>query len=232
MAHSIGSIPARASSSNNPITVSQAVLQGETVFVVMLKIVGATDRTGGSLTWGGYTFSQASTTQKAAASPEAGCELWYLVNPLPRTDTLTIPNAGALTIFYQIAMGKAKAGAFSKFDVAAGANGTSANPTPGSVTTTADGDIGFAVTAGGWQTWAPSAQAGTLISNDDDGAHGGGTQYHLQSAIGAIDLGWTFGTSDDWGAVVAYFREIPALKLNNYGYIRVGSGMGTGERIR
>lgn len=232
MAHTIGSIPARASSAANPISVSQAVLSGETVFVLMLKTVGATNRNSGAPTWGGYTFQQASTVQKAAASPEASCELWYIVNPLPRTDTLTIPNSGALTIFYQIAMGRAKAGCFSKFDVASGANGTSSNPAPGSVTTTEDGDIGFAITAGGWQTWAPSAQAGTLISNDDDGAHGGGTQYHLQASKGAIDLGWTFATSEDWGAVVAYFREIPAVKMNNYGYVRVGSGMSVGERIK
>lgn len=232
MAHTIGSLPARASSTGNPITFSHTITQGETVFVLMLKVDGSTNRAGGSPTWGGYTFQQAGTTQKAAASPEASCELWYIVNPLPGTNTVTIPNTGGLNVFYQPATGRAIAGGFSKFDVANGTNGTSANPSPGSVTTTSDGDIGFAVVASGAQTWNPSAQAGTVIQNTDDGAHGGGTQYHLQATKGAIDLGWTFGTSDDWGAVVAYFKEILPNRLNNYGYVRVGDGMSTSERVK
>lgn len=232
MAHTIGTIPARASSTANPITFSHAITQGETVLVLMLKVDGATNRTGGSPTWGGYTFQQASTTQKAAASPEASCELWYVLNPLPGTNTLTIPNAGSLTVFYQVATGRALNGGYSALDVTTSANGTSANPAPGSVTTTQDGDIGFAVVATGAQTWSPSAQAGTVISNNDDGAHGGGTQYHLQATMGAINLGWTFGTSDDWGAVVAYFKEVLPNRLNNYGYVRVGDGMGTSERVK
>lgn len=232
MAHAIGSLPARGSSAANPITFSHTVLQGETVLVLMLKVNGATNRNSGAPTWGSYIFQQANTTQKAAASPEASCELWYILNPLPATATLTIPNSGTLTVFYQPAAGRAVGGGFSALDVATGASGTSANPAPGSVTTTEDGDIGFAVVATGAQTWAPSAQAGTVISNNDDGAHGGGTQYHLQATKGAIDLGWTFATSDDWGSVVAYFKEIPAINMNNYGYVRAGSGMSVGERIK
>lgn len=232
MAHTFGTAPARASSTGNPITFSHTITQGETVFVLMLKINGGTSRNSGAPTWGGYTFQQANTTQKAASLPEASCELWYILNPLPGTNTLTIPNSGSLTVFYQIATGRAVGGGSSALDVATGANGTSANPAPGSVTTTEDGDIGFAVVATGAQTWNPSAQVGTVIQNTDDGAHGGGTQYHLQATKGAIDLGWTFGTSDDWGAVVAYFREIPPVNMNNYGYVRVGTGMSVGERIK
>lgn len=182
----------------------------------MLKVNGATNRNSGAPVFAGLTMTQANTVQKAAAAPEASCELWYLLNPPIGTWTCEIPNTGTLTVFYTLATGKAKAGGKSAFDVATGANGTSANPAPGSVTTSQDGDIGFAVCATGAQTWAPSAQAGTVIANTDDGAHGGGEQYHLQATAGAIDLGWTFGTSDDWGAVVAYFKEVPPHSLNNY----------------
>src|SRR5262245_61155481 len=156
----------------------------------MLKINGGTDRAGGAPTWGGYTFQRANTAQKAAASPEAIAELWYLLNPLPRTDTVTIPNTGSLTIFYQAAFGKAKAGGKSQFNAASGSNNTSTNPTPGAIASCLAGDIVFAVTAGGWTTWAPTPQAGTVISNNDDGAHGAGTQYSIRGSDGSFTLNW------------------------------------------
>lgn len=232
MAHTIGTITARASSTSNPITASIANLIGETVMAVLLKTVGATDRAGGALTWGEFTLTQASTTQKAAASPEAGAELWYLENPPAGTKTLTIPNTGAATIKYTVARGRAVAGGKSKFDAAAGANGTAVDPSPGSLTCSEAGDIVFAITAGGWTTWSPSAQAGTVIANTDDGADGGGEQYALRAAPGAFTLGWTFGTSDDWGAVAAAFKEVPPVSFNNYLSVKVGDGMSTGDKIR
>jgi hypothetical protein len=201
---------------------------GETVLVLMLKAVGATNRAGGSPTFAGLTLTQANSTQKAATTPEASAELWYLLNPPIGSWTCTIPNTGALTIFYTLATGKAKAGGHSAFDVAGGANGTSTNPAPGSVTPSQDGDIGFAIAASGAQTWAPSAQAGTVIANTDDGADGGGEQYHLQATAAAIDLNWTFATSDDWGSVCAYFKEVPPNVMNNYMQCRGDSGLWLG----
>lgn len=236
MAHTIGSIPARsASTSANPITFAQQILAGETVMAVLIKTVGATNRAGGAPDWGGIPLVQAGTTQKAVTSPEAGCEIWYLCNPpieLPGGDTrtLTIPNTGAAAIFYQVVFGRAAAGKGSEFGSANGGNATAANPSPGAVTCDEGGFV-VAITAGGWTTWAPSAQAGTVISNNDDGAHGGGTQYALRSA-GAFTCNWTFATSDDWGAVVATFGERPAHNLNNYMGVNVGDGMGSAGKIR
>lgn len=226
MAHSFGKNSTRTSSASNPITsASFSIVSGETVLVLLLNVQSATSRAGGSPAFAGLSLTQASATQKAATSPEASAELWYLLNPPVGSWTCTIPNTGALTIFYTFATGKAKAGGHSAFDVAGGANGTSANPAPGSVTTTEDGDIGFAVVATGAQTWAPSAQAGTVIANTDDGATGGGEQYHLQATKAAIDLNWTFATSDDWGAVCAYFKEVPPNALSNYMRARADSGI-------
>lgn len=232
MAHSYALGRARASSAGNPITFSYTVAPGDTVIAVLLKVTSATDRAGGSLTWGPYTFQQANSTQKAAASPEASAELWYLVNPAPGTATLTIPNSGALTIVHTVAVGRAAAGGSSAFDGANGGNNTAANPSPGAVTVTEAGGIGFAITAGGWTTWAPSAQVGTAIANTDDGADGSGEHYILNPAIGSHTLSWTFGTSDDWGAVSAYFKEIAPHKFPHHGYVRVGDGMSTTERRR
>ncbi len=232
MAHTYALGRARASSAGNPITFSYTVATGDTVIAVLMQGVGANNRAGGSLTWGPYTFTQANSTQKGAASPEASAELWYLLNPAPATATLTIPNSGPITVFHTVAIGRAKAGGTSGFIGANGGNNTTTNPTPGAVTVTDAGSIGFAVVATGAQTWAPSAQVGTVIANTDDGANGGGEQYILDPAIGSHTLSWTFGTSEDWGAVSAYFREVAPHNLENLKYVRVGDGMSTGERVR
>lgn len=232
MAHTYALGQARASSASDPISFSYAIARGDTVIALLLKVVGGTNRAGGAPTWGPYTFQQADSTQKAAASPEASAEIWYLLNPAPATATLTIPNTGAATVVYTVAVGRAALGGQSAFIGAIGANNTAANPSPGAVTVTEAGAIGFAIAAGGWTTWSPSAQVGTAIANTDDGAHGSGEQYILNPAIGSHTLSWTFGTSDDWGAVSAYFREIAPHAVQNQMYARVGDGMSTGERLK
>lgn len=242
MAHTYGTNSARTSSTGNPITTAAFTVDAlDTVLVLMLKVNGATNRAGGAPVFGGFTMVQAATTQKAATSPEASCELWYLtakecgVKGLPvGAWTCVIPNTGALTVFYRIATGRAKAGGSSRIDVASGSNGTSTNPASGggASNVSEDGEIGFAVVASGATTWAPSAQSGTVIANTDDGAHGGGEGYWLQSSAGLNYFTWTFATSDDWGAVSAFFREVPPPVLNNYMGVRTNGGMGTTEKIR
>lgn len=232
MAHTYALGRARASSTSSSITFSYTIATGDTVVCLLLKTVGANDRTGGAPTWGAATFTQRNSTQKAATSPEAGCEIWDILNALPGTYTLTIPNSGNANILHTIGIGRAAAGGYSQFMGANGGNATSTNPTPGAVTVNAAGAIGFGITAGGWTTWAPSAQVGTIIANTDDGANGGGEQYILNPAIGSHTLSWTFGTSDDWGAVSAYYAEIPPRVIHNFMAIRAGDGVSVNERWR
>jgi len=212
---------ARASATGNPITFSYDVVRGDSVLVLLLKVNGGTNRAGGAPTWGSQTFTQRNSTQKAASSPEASCELWDLLNPVPGTQTLTIPNTGSLTVFHTVAIGRDPNVKPVRFVAANGGNATSTNPTPGAITIDEDGAIAFAIAAGGWQTWAPSPQVGTVINNNDDGAHGEGSQYFRQQIHGALTLSWTFGTSDDWGAVVAAYAPLPSIINNNY--LRAGT---------
>jgi hypothetical protein len=233
MAHTFGKNSTRTSSAGNPISAAAfSIVAGETVLVLMMKINGGTARAGGSPVFGGLTMTQASTAQFAAATPEAGAELWYLLNPPIGSWVCVIPNTGGLTIFYTLATGKAVSGGKSAFDGANGANNTAANPSPGAVSCSQPGDIGFAVCGTGAQTWAPSAQAGTNIANTDDGAHGGGEQYILQATIASVTLGWTFATSDDFGAVAAFFKEVAPPAMNNYMGFEAGSGISVVEKIR
>lgn len=233
MAHTFGKASTRTSSAGNPITTASFTIDpGETVLVLLLDVVGGTNRAGTAPTFNGSTMIQANSTQKAVTSPEASCELWYLLNPTAGTFTATIPNTGALTIFYTLATGVAARGGHSLFDGANGGNATSTNPTPGAVTCTEAGDIGFAITAGGWTTWSPSAQAGTgfggtdtSLGNFDNGANGSGQQYILQSTPASVTLGWTFATSDDWGAVAVFFKEVSPNSFQNYMRVEAGDGI-------
>jgi hypothetical protein len=251
MAHTFRSIAARTSSSANGDVFSFLPAARDTVWVLMIKVVGATNRAGGApsihitgTTPPVLTFQQANSTQKATTAPEASAELWYITNPplLPvgGNTSLTIPNTGVAAMFYTFAAGQAQEGMGSAFDGANGANTgavDAANPNPGAIVTTGIGDIVFAITAGGWTTWVPTAQVGTIIANTDDGAHGGGEQYTIQASAGSISLGWTFATVDDWGAVAAAFKEVPLNQVpNNYQSISAETGntgiLSTGERIR
>jgi hypothetical protein len=231
---------ARTSSAGNPITQSVTVTAQDSVIVLLLKVTGATSRAGGAPTLGSLTMTQANSTQKAATTPEASAEIWYVLLPrrptvtlAPGSYTLTVPNTGAATCKYTVEAGQASGGGgVPALDGSNGGNATSTNPTPGAVTVQRPGSVAWAITAGGWTTWAPSAQAGTVIANTDDGADGGGEQYKLDPALGALTLSWTFGTSDDWGAVVALFGETAPPNLNNYLGVSADDGIGVGEKVR
>jgi hypothetical protein len=218
MAHTFGStVLARSSAATSPITRSATTSASDTVLVVVLKVDGATNRAGGALTFNGVDGVQANSTQKAAASPEASVEIWYWAGNIRSgagslfigTANLVIPNTGSLTIYSSAHTGRAASGFTSQFDVAAGTNGTSANPATGAMVSTVNGAIYFAAVASGAQTFAPSARTGTSLHETDDGAHGGGAQYLLQTSAGSQDMSWT-QSSDDWGAVGVVFKEVPA----------------------
>jgi hypothetical protein len=238
MAHTIGRTAAlaRATGAGNPVTTASLTIQaGETVAVLFIKTVGATDRAGGAPTWNGpqtQTFVQANATQKAATTPEAGIEVWYLLNPVLGTGTITIPNTGAATLFWEVATAQAAAGGRSAFDVAGGANATSTNPSPGAIVTTEDGAAVFAAVAGGHANMLNATPAFSEISEVDDGAHGYASQYTMQATKGSITMSWTHGTGDDWGAVAVAFKEVPPLRFQSYMGVESGSGMSVTEKIR
>lgn len=235
MGYTIGTLSSRQLATGNPITLAVTIAAGENLFVLPLVSDTSTARAGGAPTLGSYTLTQAGSRQLAAASPEQAAELWYVLNPAPGAYTLTIPNTGALSIRYHACAAKTRAGGQATFIAAGGGNNTSTNPTA-TVSGVGESDlILFAVVGSGATTWAPSARTGTQISDTDAGTNGDGFQYLISNAIpagGAQAMAWTFGTSDDWGLCTAAFGEEPPLVLNNYQSVKVGNGIGTGDRIR
>jgi hypothetical protein len=234
MGWTVGQLPTRFTGTANPLTSAQALLMGEAVFGLMIKARGAADRTGGAPTWNGRTFTQVGTTQKAAASPEASAELWVLLNETPGSGLISIPNAGSLTLHVQPAMLKAGSRVCSLGQSFTG-NGTSTNPTPGTAPSALPDVAAFlSIAVSGATNFSPavptSANA-TLITANDDGADGGATLYSVSQSMGGDDLGFTFGTSDDWGCVAGMFLE-ESINLNNYKHVRADSGISVAERTR
>jgi len=242
VSHAFGKASTRTSSTGNPITTASfTVERGETILVLLLKVNGGTNRAGGAPSWNGMTMTQADTVQKAATSPEANCELWYLLNMQPAAATCTIPNTGGLTVFYTLATARDLSGKSAQFLEAKGNNGTSTNPNPGTHSTWPAGTIAFAVCCSGATDFDPATPAGTgfgtgtgtPLGTFDDGAHGGGQQYLESTAVGNYTLLWSFGTSDDWGAISAMFGDVPMFTLENYQSVKViGSGMKVTETLR
>jgi hypothetical protein len=235
-------ILSRASSTGNPVSRAFTLEAADTVLAVLLKINGATNRAGGAPSVGGVAFTQANAVQKAAASPEASCELWYLLNPRERglaagAQTLTVPNTGGLTVFSTLVGAQAAAGGRSTFIGANGSNGTSANPSAGAVSVGETGAIGYAVCCSGLTDFDPAtpshtgfeAGSGTPLGTFDDGAHGGGQQLVNDPTPGSITMGWTVG-SDDWGAVAAFFGEVRPHDVNNLKSVDGGEGIGVTEK--
>lgn len=234
MAFTIGAIGAYTNDVLNPFSFAHTVNPDETLLVVLMKVVGTLNRSGGALTYGGKALTQAGTTQKAASAPEASAELWYLTNPRVGTATLVIPNEFGTQVGFRIVAAKTPRGYGSVLNAVSGANATATNPAS-SLTISVPDTIAFAVVATGAQTWAPSARTGTLISDHDDGAQGAGFQYLISVPAPPVPytqaMGWTFATSDDWGTCAAAFEEQPPLNLQNYmGGSVVGSGVSVSER--
>ena len=81
-----------------------------------------------------------------------------------------------------------------------------------SVTTTANGDVIVAAMGNGSDS-APTADSGTTLFITDNGAFSDSGQYTLQATAGSQAMSWTVG-SDDWGVVVAAFKEVLPVANN------------------
>ncbi|HSX45369.1 MAG TPA: hypothetical protein VLF39_04685, partial [Candidatus Saccharimonadales bacterium] len=204
----------RFTGATSPLASNYTCGAGSTVLVLGIVTGGSTARAGGAPTYNGVALTQAGSTQKAAASPETVVEMFYLLAPPTGSSlSISVPNTGTASLFVQASTYKSGTG-ISALDIATGGNNTGTNPLV-AITTGSDGCAIVAVVGSGAQTWAPSARNGTQLNDTDDGSFGDGNQYLMQSAHGAQNMGWTFGTSEDWAIVVAAFKETLVVNVNN-----------------
>jgi len=216
MAHTFGTslrIPATSTATTNPATGSFTCGAGTTVMVVMLAYAGSTARGGGAPTYNNLPLTQAGTQQFGTTAPECSAEMWYLLSPPTEGSySVSVPNSGGLAMATTVATASAASGKISALDISSGRGAVSTNPITNSFTTTVNGDAIFAIVANGAQSWGPTARTGTQINDGDNGAWGSGTQYLMQSTAGSTTIGWTFGTSEDYGIIAVAFKEVTSTQ--------------------
>jgi hypothetical protein len=187
----------------NPLTQNYTVVSGGTLLVVSIVTQGNVARTGGAPTYNGIALTQADQNRGAT---ETVTELWYLTTPPNGVSyPLLIPNSNSRNLYAIASSYKAQAGYTSALDTAVGNTGTTANPSI-AVTTTVDGDIIVSGMGNGRGT-APTGRTGTVLYETDNGNFSDNGQYLVKVTAGAQTMSWTVG-SDDWGMVVAAFKEV------------------------
>ncbi len=221
MAHTLDTkarLPSTANTTTtaNPAETGYICGAGATVLTVAIIYSTNTNRTGGAPTYNGVALTQADTVRRAPSGAESSAELWYLLAPpTGATYTVSVPNTAAKAMDIVISSYSAQAGSISAFDVAGGAGATSASPASSVVAT--EGDAVIAVVASGAQAWTGASyggQIGTVLYNNDNGSWGGGSQYLVTGESGTQQMSWTFSTSDDWGLVIAAFKETHTVNVH------------------
>jgi hypothetical protein len=200
MAHSFDT-KVRWTNNSNPSTQAYTCGATATLLVVGIVIAGATRRTGGAPTYNGVALEPVGIIR---VQTETNCEMWYLTAPPVGAEyTISVPNAGALTLFV-CASSYISATGYSALDVETGGGGTSANPSL-TLTPTVNGDVLVAVCGDGLST-APTDRTATTLYETDDGSYSDNHQYVLVADTSATAVGWTVA-SDDWTMTLAAFKE-------------------------
>ena len=178
---------------------------GSTLLVLLIVGAGTTYRTGADPTYNGVAF----TLGDKNVNLETFCELWYMLAP-PTGSALSvsIENDNTRTIFGCAASFKAGTGYGSALRTCSKVTGTTVNPGGPTMTGLAAGDVIVSVIGTGDNTFAPSAQTGTIIYTYDPAAYGMSSQYYITPDTADRSLTWTEATADDWQTVVASFREV------------------------
>jgi hypothetical protein len=205
MGHSFDAKTQIALSTGNPVTGNHTCGSGATVLVLAM-IYEYGSRTG-TPTFNGVSLVQADIARYYATSPEACCELWYLIGPPTGSSyEVSIPNPNALNLEAHVSSYSAGSGKRTAFEQAIGFGDVGlANYY---WTSKGSGCLWVGVTAGGYDTWAPTGRSGTAIYDSDNGTWGGGSQYYLQTNPGQIQFYWSGVSGDDYGVCLAIFNEV------------------------
>jgi IPT/TIG domain len=132
--------------------------------------------------------------------------LFYLANSKAGTTTITGKPGSAGEYGAMDCQEWSGVATSSPLDQTAEQDGTTANPSSGSVTTTASGELILGDLENGY---SPSAGSGfTLLNTDTSPGTGSGlnTEYRIQASAGAAAATWTLATTT-WTAQVATFKS-------------------------
>jgi hypothetical protein len=200
-------LPATATvTAANPATFTINCPENTGVLWLWIHVRTTTARSGGTPTYNGVAMTAGNAKANHGGTAEANGETWYMLNPPTGSAyTISVPNAGVLNMALIAATAtksaSSKAVARENY-VSTPGNSTNPSATTPSLSNTC---IVFAGVGNGATTWAPSGRTGTQIYDWDTGTTGHGAQY--RSGSGALAMGWTFGTSEDWLVQADAFYE-------------------------
>lgn len=205
MAHTYDTKVQFTTGSSDPTDVTYTCGSGATLLVLLIVGAGTTLRTGGNPTYNGVEMTLGDTNYNA----ETFCEFYYMLDP-PTGSALTIriQNDNARTIFGCAASFKAASGYTTQLRTCSKTSGTTANPGGPTMTGLATGDVIVSILGTGDNTFAPSAQTGTVLYTYDPAAYGMGSQYYITPDTADRSLTWTEATADDWQTVCTSFKEV------------------------
>lgn len=206
-------------STANPLSLYLDCANDVTLVVLDINIAGGSARTGGAPSINGKALTIVGTPYICT---EVTGEKWFGVfshfagmgiptPTIPGSLGVSIPNAGGLTIWGAAHTYKAGAGKVSIFDVSTYKTGTTATANPSGTIFPTDAAGLVTVTAGFGANAVPTSSTlliNTLFSHDS-GNYTFFQGYRLLSAVGSVRVNFTLG-SDDWGWVLAAFKEADA----------------------
>jgi len=195
---------------NNPRTEVFNVGTGTAVVWLAITSPATNQRSGGAPTFGGTEMTQA--LEFTAASSERGIELWYLLDPVTGNQTLSIPNAGAVSINGVVASAGTDTGFVANHISTNSATGTSTDPSASSPAGEAADELIFAALFDADDNFVASDRTGTSISEDDAGTNFTAAQYVASDSASAKTVGWTGGVSANW--VIGASRFKTSLQSN------------------
>jgi hypothetical protein len=178
------------------------------------------------------TDSQGNTYQEAiqkydSVNPDLqGVAIFYATNIKGGADTITISYAQSVA--WVVVAVHEYSGLASVLDVNAGTVGNGTNPSSGSATTTANGDLIFGamvVTNGIGSTF--TGGPGFTKRMDLGSSTGFVDEDQIQSSAGAIAATWTVSPSVNWAAAMAAFKASTSGTGAGPGIATVSPGSGT-----
>jgi RHS repeat-associated protein len=152
-----------------------------------------------SATWGGDSFTHASSTETGTK----WAEMWYLVASTTGSRTISVTvNGNTRALKFNAASFKNVART-SPLDVIASSNGSSGNPSV-SLTTLTSGDVVIATLDR--HTTADATTSATALYKDEVQSTLGAASYQLATTTGLYTDTYTGTTTQNWAMIMAAFK--------------------------
>lgn len=194
-------------STSNPVTSSFACVGSTAATILMIVVAGGVARTGGNPTYNGVDLTQIESATKHSSSPETTVEMWYIINPGSGAYTVSVPNAGGVTLSYM--MVNLDCYDYSGVELVHSDSFTGVTTTPWANNYAGHQlmDVRIAMVGAGFDSFSSNGNASPIYKTDA-GSYGFGAQYLEKTwPITNMATYWSNSSSDDWAVITATFRK-------------------------